>query len=112
MGLFSKPCQHISKNDVFKDLHTGGDGEIYVRSESTCRDCGQHWWTAVRLPDVVTEVLHEHMNVGTITRKHTPERAFVADALLEVYGNIDQFKIAQAVNQAIRTEMQAAFDSK
>lgn len=112
MSWFSKPvCSHDYDNEQFQDLHTGGDGEIYVRSRAVCTKCGHSRWFAVRLPNVVAEVLHENLSIGTLTRKNTTHRAAVADALGVVYDNIDKQAIACGIGAVIHEEIKKAFDN-
>lgn len=112
MSWFSKPvCSHDYGNEQFQDLHTGGDGEIYVRSRVVCTKCGHSRWFAVRLPNVVTEVLHENLDVGTMTRKDTDMRRRVADALDVVYNNVDKGAIQAQVGFVIREEIKKAFNN-
>lgn len=112
MGWFSKPkCNHDYGNEQFQDLHTGGDGEIYVRSRAVCTKCGHSRWFAVRLPNVVTEVLHENLNVGTMTRKDTDMRLRVAAALDTVYDNISRRAIVEGVGTVVLSEIKKAFDN-
>ena len=111
MGMFSKPCDHRNVITSFRDLHTGKDGEIYVRSDSRCIDCGVYRPTiAVKLPDVVSKVLHENMDIGTITRKVTDERIRTAQALDVVYDNIDKRAMSSAINAIVHDAMKKAFN--
>lgn len=110
MGLFNKPCGHFNVITTFRDLHTGGDGEVYVRSDSRCINCGLHLPTvAVRLPKVVGEVLHENIHIGTLKRKVTDDRKRVAEAVEVVYDNIDKRAMYNAINGIVHAAVKKAF---
>lgn len=110
MGLFNKPCDHFDLITTFHDLHTGGDGEVYVRGDSRCRTCGERRPTgAIRLPKVVSEVLHENIHIGTLERKVTDDRKRVAEAVEVVYENIDKRAMYNAINGIVHDAMKKAF---
>lgn len=110
MGWFSTKCNHDYGQERFQDLHTGGDGEIYVRSSAVCRECGHTRWFAVRLPKVVEEVLHENLNTATLERKDTDMRRQLSDALHAVFDNINRRAIMAGVNDVVFKEIKKAFD--
>lgn len=110
MGWFRTPvCSHTSHDSKFMDFHSGGDGEIYVRSYSQCRDCTHGWYAAVRLPDIAAAVLNENMHLGTIERKPSNVRSQVEYAVENVYYDIDKRAICTAVNKIIHEEIKKAF---
>lgn len=39
MWPFASKCEHVLMYSVFKDFHTGADGELYVRHWTYCRNC-------------------------------------------------------------------------
>lgn len=57
MWPFAYKCEHVLMYSVFKDFHTGADGELYVRHWTYCRNCDYKKCFAVRLPDSVSSVL-------------------------------------------------------
>lgn len=50
---FKKKCGHWGAYTNFVDLHTGGEGEIYIRFQIRCPKCGLKILHAVRLPEWV-----------------------------------------------------------
>lgn len=67
LNLVTK-CDHLSRSNEFKDLHRGGGGEVYLRAYVSCNDCDWKTCVAIRLPDVMTNVLDENLSIGTLTR--------------------------------------------
>lgn len=67
--LSSRCCKHWNRESKFRDLHRGGEGEVYFRNTVTCKDCGKSWVDATQLPDLATEVLDEAIYIGTIERR-------------------------------------------
>jgi hypothetical protein len=70
MGFFKKPCTHYNSRTEFVDLHTGADGEIYVRSQKKCPDCNFRTVHAARLPEWVAVAIDRgkldwNKNTGT-----------------------------------------------
>ena len=69
MWPFKKMCEHYSTIDEFKDLHRGGDGELYLIHLTTCKDCGKRWWSAPRIPDAIAEVIDASLWAGSLKKK-------------------------------------------
>lgn len=67
--LSSRCCKHLNRESKFRDLHRGGDGEVYFRSTINCKDCGKAWVDATRLPDAMTIALDETIHIGTLERR-------------------------------------------
>jgi hypothetical protein len=59
MWPFKKICEHYDTKHEFKDLHRGGDGELYFRHYTVCQKCGKRWCSAPRIPDNVAQVLND-----------------------------------------------------
>lgn len=69
MWPFRKRCNHHRVSYEFKDLHRGADGELYFRHYTTCRNCGERWCSAPRIPDAITEVIDASLWASTLQKK-------------------------------------------
>lgn len=69
MWPFSKRCEHYYTRDEFTDLHRGADGELYFRHFTICMNCGERWYSAPRIPDIITEVIDASLCASTLQKK-------------------------------------------
>jgi hypothetical protein len=73
MWTLKKPCSHWDMQSEFKDLHRGGDGELYLRHYAKCRLCEWSRCHAVRLPDQITEAIDANIWAGTLEKREVQQ---------------------------------------